>query len=249
MGATGGGIYEPAFVRGLFDEMARTYGVVNLVTSFGFAARWRKQCVRRIDIRPGMAVADLMTGMGELCPDLARRVGAAGAITAVDLSPVMCRRTRDHARRSPCPVEVVETDVLEWDGGTASADAVVSSFGLKTFDGPQAARLAGQIARLLKPGGCFSVVEISVPPNRWLRLPYLFYLRHVIPLLGRAFLGNPDNYRMLGVYTEAFGDCVGFAAACRRAGLVAREESYFFGCATGVSGHKPAGSEAAACAL
>jgi hypothetical protein len=31
--------YDPARVRALFDEMAATYGIVNLVASFGFAAR------------------------------------------------------------------------------------------------------------------------------------------------------------------------------------------------------------------
>ena len=40
--------------------------------------------------------------------------------------------------------------------------------------------------------------------RRLLRWPYLFYIKHVIPWVGRAFLGNPQNYRMLGVYTEEF---------------------------------------------
>jgi ubiquinone/menaquinone biosynthesis methyltransferase len=238
--ATDQGIYEPAYVRRLFDQMARTYGAVNLVSSFGFAVRWRRQCVRRLPLEAGGTVVDLMTGMGELCPDLARRLGPAGVVRAVDLSPEMCARARDQARRCPCRVDVIEADALAVDLPAASADAVASSFGLKTFSDDQLAGLAARIERVLKPGGSYSVVEISVPPNRWLRWPYLFYVNRVIPLIGRAFLGNPDNYRMLGTYTGAFGDCRRFEAACRRAGLVAHPASYFFGCATGVFGHKPA---------
>ena len=59
-------LYDPTFVTSLFDEMARTYGVVNLVSSFGFTLLWRRQCLRSIRIDPSDEVLDLMTGMGEL---------------------------------------------------------------------------------------------------------------------------------------------------------------------------------------
>ena len=233
-----GGIYEPVFVRGLFNEMARTYGIINLITSFGFSARWRKQCLYKIDIRPGMAAMDLMTGMGELCPDLARRLGRSGSIRAIDLSPEMCRRARRHVDRCISPIEIIEGDVLQCELGE-TADVVVSSFGLKTFSQHQLRRIAEILARLLKPGGSFSFLEISVPASRWLRWPYMFYLKRIIPLLGKVLLGNPDNYRMLGVYTTAFQNCTLFKEECLRAGLMVQEASYFFGCATGVYGQKP----------
>lgn len=116
---------------------------------------------------------------------------------------------------------------------------IVSSFGLKTFSPDQIERLTVEVARLLKPGGVFSFLEISVPSNRLLRWPYLAYLRYLIPMIGRAFLGNPENYRMLSVYTEHFGNCHWAAQSFERAGLQVQEEAYFFGCATGVSGYKP----------
>jgi ubiquinone/menaquinone biosynthesis C-methylase UbiE len=232
-------LYEPRFVRALFDEMAATYGVINLISSFGFAARWRKQCVRALAAQPGWSVLDLMTGMGELCPDLARAVGPAGSVRAIDLSPEMCRRAARTAERCGCRVEVIEADALADDLVPADVDGVVSSFGLKTFSPEQTRRLAEQVARRLKPGGRFAFVEISVPPAPWLRGPYLFYLNHVIPLVGRALLGNPDNYRMLGVYTQRFRDCGAARVEFERAGLVTEERCYFYGCATGLCGYKP----------
>jgi len=53
------------------------------------------------------------------------------------------------------------------------------------------------------------------------------------------FLGNPANYRMLGVYTREFGHCRHFAQCLREQGLEVAEGSYFFGCTTGVRGIKP----------
>lgn len=61
----------------------------------------------------------------------------------------------------------------------------------------------------------------------------------MIPLVGRLLLGDPACYRMLGAYTEAFGDASHFAECLRHEGLEVAEASFFFGCATGVRGVKP----------
>ena len=198
-------LYQPSFVRALFDEMALSYGTVNLISSFGFNYCWRRQCLREVAIRPGDRVLDLMTGQGELLSDLARRVELTGELTGVDFSAVMCERARLNAvRRVPCACEVIEADVMSAELPVAHYDVVVSSFGLKTFSAEQRAVLAQRIHASLKPGGVFSLVEISVPPARWLAWPYLFYLRWVIPWVG-ALCWATDNYRLLGVYT-AFGN-------------------------------------------
>lgn len=93
----------------------------------------------------------------------------------------------------------------------------------------------------MKPGGSFSFVEISVPPFPLIRGAYTLYLKWLIPWLGRALLGNPDSYRMLGTYTEAFDNAKRFSGCLKGAGLEVTLVSYFFGCATGVRGSKPAG--------
>jgi demethylmenaquinone methyltransferase/2-methoxy-6-polyprenyl-1,4-benzoquinol methylase len=232
--------YDPSFVARLFDEMSGTYGLVNVLSSFGFCVLWRRQCLDRVAFRPGMVVYDLMSGMGELWPGVFRRMSGPGTVRAVDISEQMCRRAaaNKHYGRGSA-VEICRADVLASDLPAGSADAVVSSFGLKTFSPPQQRQLAATVARLLRPGGAFSFIEISVPPARWLRALYLFYLDRLIPPIGRALLGNPDNYRLLGVYTRAYGNSSTFAAALRDDGLEVDERPHFFGCATGVSGRRP----------
>jgi ubiquinone/menaquinone biosynthesis methyltransferase len=233
-------LYDPAFVKRLFDEMAATYGIVNLLSSFGFARRWRRQCVGGVPIRPGDRILDMMTGMGEIIPDAARRVGERGSITAIDFSARMCEKARRYADdRLPCSVRVVEADVLSVDLPPGSADVVLSSFGLKTLSADQLRVLARQVHDVLVPGGRLSFVEISVPLSRWLRPVYMFYLRRAIPMIGALFLGNPDNYRWLGVYTDAFGDCSDARRAFSESGLEVEMVSFFFGCATGIVGRKP----------
>ena len=68
---------------------------------------------------------------------------------------------------------------------------------------------------------------------------YRFYLRKVLPLVERFALRGAQDFAMLGVYVGHFGDCGFFARALRREGLIVEYKRYFFGCATGVVGHKP----------
>lgn len=134
---------------------------------------------------------------------------------------------------------VVEANALQCPLRDSSFDFVFSSFGLKTFSPLQLETLAKEIARVLRPGGQFSLLEISVPPSRVVAAPYLFYLHRVIPLIGRLFLGNPENYRMLGIYTSNFCNCHTALDAFEAAGLRTSMKSFFFGCATALVGRKP----------
>jgi ubiquinone/menaquinone biosynthesis C-methylase UbiE len=227
--------YSPASIRELFDEMAATYGIVNLVSSFGFCARWRRQVTYGLQLADGSHVVDLMSGMNELCRSLSAHAPRALRLTAVDMSPGMVSRARNDW---PFDVTSCLEDALTWDFEPESADAVISSFGLKTLNQDQQLHLSRCVARLLRSGGVFSFVEISVPPGRLLRLLYLFYLNRIIPWIGRLFLGNPSNYRMLGFYTREFGGCEHFAECMRQQGMQVTVVSHFFGCATGVRGFK-----------
>lgn len=228
--------YDPAAVRDLFNEMSATYGIVNFISSFGFTLRWRNQALRNIPVAETSHVVDLMSGMNELCRSLSHHASPKLQVTAVDISPEMVHRARNDW---PFHVEAKIEDVLTWHFEPDSADAVISSFGLKTFDRDQQMQLARIVASLLRPGGDFSFVEVSVPQARILRWLYMFYLGRIIPWIGRLFLGDPTNYRMLGIYTQDFGTCQHFAECLQQQGLQVSTVRYFFGCATGVRGIKP----------
>ncbi len=216
--------------------MASTYGHVNLISSFGFTARWRHQAVAGLPLASADCVVDLMSGMGELWRSLGSTLPPSARVVGVDISPEMARRTQ---REWPFSTQVDVADVLTWEPKGAFADVVVSSFGLKTFDREQQRRLAYRVGHVLKPGGTYSFIEISVPRFLPLRAACLFYLKRLIPIVGRVLLGNPDCYRMLGAYTQAFDNAAHFAGCLKEAGLEVAPVSYFFGCATGVRGTKP----------
>lgn len=221
--------------------MAQTYGIVNMISSLGFTVRWRRQCVQAITIPEDASCLDLMAGMGETCHNLARVLGPTGRITALDISRVMCKHIAEKTKYIGLPdgINAIHADVLACPLSDDSFDVVVSTFGLKTFNEEQTKILASEVYRILKPGGRFSFLEISIPPLAVLRLPYIFYLKYMIPFIGRIFMGNPDNYRLLYVYTAAFKNGRSALDAFAKAGLQAEYQSRFFGCASLVCGSKP----------
>lgn len=238
-------IYNPKFVSDLFDSMSSTYGLTNYISSFGFTERWRRHCIRKIEIEvhvKPLVFYDLMSGMGELWPSIRKSGISLKKINAVDISPKMNRIAKQNLSKVNQQVNVLQQDILNNNIESNSADCIVSSFGLKTFSNEQLAQLSKEIVRILKPGGSFSFVEISVPTNPFLKWPYLFYLKMLIPIVGFLFQGNSSDYKMLGIYTTAFGNCELFHDLLVKAGLTSSFQKLFFGCASIAWGTKSSSS-------
>ena len=235
-------IYDPQFVKGVFDRCSDKYITFSLVCSLGFTERWRRQCVALMPALPrsGARGYDLMAGTGEVWPHLLRRFGDIEAITAVDISSGMHRRAMErlHAHRAQ-RIDFIEDDVLASGLAPESADFVISTFGLKTFNSAQHERLAALVARVLKPGGVFAMIEASDPRGWWLRPLYRFHLKVVLPLIERMVLRGAQDFAMIGTYSTNFGDASRFAQMLRAEGLEVEYRRFFFGCATAVAGRRP----------
>lgn len=231
--------YEPTFVEELFDEMSGSYARMNYITSFGFSERWRQQSVKTFDIKEGDTVVDLMTGMGECWKYIFKKAKKPINLIALDFSSEMIQYAKRKVPKHPNQdITILKENVFQNAIKSNSADFITSGFGLKTFNSEQLYQLAQEIDRILKIGGQFSLIDVSVPSNSFLKAFYMFYLKRVIPILGWLFLGNPDNYKMLGIYTEAFDNAKEVAEIFKSYNFEVQYQSYFFGCASGVTGKK-----------
>ena len=235
-------IYDPVFVKGVFDRCSRRYIAFSYFCSMGFTERWRRQCVAAIPEpdSPPAEIIDMMSGTGEAWAHILERFAAVGHLTAVDISSGMHAHAMDrlHQMRRD-NIRFIEADVLSAELESASADVIVSTFGLKTFNAEQHRRLAATIARVLKPGGTFSLIEASDPRGWVLRPLYRFHLAAVLPMIERLFMRGAQDFAMIATYSRNFGDARGIAAELANEGLEVEFRRYFFGCATGVVGRKP----------
>ena len=54
----------------------------------------------------------------------------------------------------------------------------------------------------------------------------------------KIFVGNPESYKMLGVYTEEFKNSKNVFEIFYNLGFEVEYIEYFFGCASGIKGKK-----------
>ncbi|MFL9835331.1 class I SAM-dependent methyltransferase [Chryseobacterium terrae] len=232
-------IYEPKFVKQLFNQMSGSYERMNYITSFGFSIRWRKQFLTKLGkSNENLNVIDLLSGLGENWIYLKQNFPNS-TFSALDFSEEMVLKSKNKGNKVfKNNLNLLCEDILENQLESHSFDIVSCAYGLKTFNEQQLEILAKEISRILKPNGKFSFVEVSKPRNKFLYYPYQFYLSKIIPVLGKLFLGNPNDYKMLWIYTENFKNCDFAKEIFKRNNLDVKSENYFYGCATGIYGTK-----------
>ena len=237
-------IYDSKYVEELFDNMSGSYDRMNYITSFGFSSAWRNQCIKDLDLSNSRVIIDLMSGMGACWKPIAKKAPKDAQLIALDFSGEMVKHVKNRVSKIDLEkITVLKEDVFNNSIDSGIADCVISGFGLKTFSSDQIDALAREIERLLKPDGQFSLIDVSVPNSKVLKFFYLFYLKRVIPVLGRMFLGNPSTYKMLGVYTVNFQNSREVKRIFEKHHFEVEYIAYFFGCASGIKGRKLAETE------
>jgi ubiquinone/menaquinone biosynthesis methyltransferase len=232
-------IYNPEYVKGLFNHMSSSYERVSYITSFGFSISWRAQFLEPFQSTiDKIEVIDLLTGMGETWGAVKTKFPNA-KLTALDFSPEMLKNAKTKSEKHfDNDVLLLQQDILKSELPSNHYDIVICAFGLKTFDEEQLHVLATETKRILKAGGQFSFIEVSKPRNKILKRLFGLYLKQIIPVLGRLLLGNPTEYKMLWRYTDKFDNAKSAEAIFNNQGLTTKSNSYFYGCSTGFSGQK-----------
>lgn len=109
----------------------------------------------------GMTVLEPGPGMGFFTPELARRVGDAGRVVAVDIQPKMLARLKRRLFKAglleQVDLRLAQPDSMGVDDLAGTVDLVVAFFVVHEFPAPE--RFFAEAARALKPGGSLLLVE------------------------------------------------------------------------------------------
>ncbi len=171
-------------VRQMFDAIAPRYDLVNRLMTFRLDVRWRRLAVRSLELSPGAVVADLASGTGDLCVELARQHLRP---LSVDLSFGML-----HADRSGAPR--AQADILRLPFPDAALDGVTCGFALRNL--VDLGVFFDELGRAVRPGGRIALLDVATPPNAVLRWGHRIYFGRVVPLIG-GLLSDPAAYRYL----------------------------------------------------
>jgi demethylmenaquinone methyltransferase/2-methoxy-6-polyprenyl-1,4-benzoquinol methylase len=163
----------------LFAPLAATYDRYARLLSLGQDPRWRRFLVSRIDAQPEDRILDVASGTGAVAHELRRRFGCS--VVALDQSAEMLAVAR---ARGDEGIEVLQGRAEALPFADASFDGLTFTYLLRYVDDPEAT--VKELARVVRPGGRVGMLEFYVPPNALARAAWEFYVRALLPLLGRA---------------------------------------------------------------
>ena len=185
-----------AEIRSMFSAIAGRYDLLNRVLSLGTDRSWRRRTCDLLEVAPGMLVADLCCGTGDLALALASR---GARVVAADFSHPMLT----HAAAKGTP-RVTEADCLRLPFRDATFDRVTVGFGVRNFQDLGAG--LSEIRRVLRPGGMAGILEFASPAPTPFRVIYHAYLGLVVPPLGAVLTGKGSAYRYLASSIREFPD-------------------------------------------
>ena len=159
-------IYEPEFVKKLFNQMSSSYEKMNYITSFGFSIRWRKQFLNKLGkSEEKLNVIDLLSGLGENWKFIKHNFPNSN-FYALDFSENMINQSSKKGEKVfKNKLNLICDNMLENNLECNSFDIISCAYGLKTFNEDQINIIAKEVHRILKPNGKFILAPIMSQIN------------------------------------------------------------------------------------
>lgn len=138
---------------GLYDAISWV-----MALSVGGESRFRQLALDGLAIAPDASVLDLCCGSGQATRYLVTR---SRQVTGLDASP----RSLDRARRLVPTVTYVQAMAEQMPFADGQFDLVHTSMALHEMQPRQLQLILSEVYRVLRPGGCFTLVDFHRPLN------------------------------------------------------------------------------------
>jgi demethylmenaquinone methyltransferase / 2-methoxy-6-polyprenyl-1,4-benzoquinol methylase len=188
------------FVRHLFDDTARHYDGINQIFSLGSGAWYRRRCLSRAGLRPGLRTLDVAIGTGLIAQEAVAITGCPRDVVGIDLSAAMLAVAR---RKLAIPLIQGLAETLPI--ADRSVDFVTMGYALRHV--PDLVAAFREFHRVLRPGGTVLALEIGKPTKPLTRAFVSTYLGRLVPLLCRWAIGLRSR-QLMDYYWQTIENCV-----------------------------------------
>jgi len=183
-----------AYVSRIFDSTAHHYDTIEALLLKG-ALWYRKHCLKRAGLGPGMKVLDVAIGTGAVARGAVQLVGPTGRVVGVDPSANMIAQARKHFS-GPISRGVAERLPFR----DAEFDFVTMGIALRHV--PDLVATFREYYRVLKPGGTMWILEGHAPASPMgRRLTRLFMFR-MVPAMTLLATGSHEAKEFMEFYWD-----------------------------------------------
>lgn len=194
-------IRSPKPLHGMFSAVPPRYDLINHIITIGMDTGWRRKAVKRCLEERITRFLDVGCGTGDLALTVARSTGENTEIIGLDYSDTMLEKAREKAWHMGLNnrVSFVSGDASELPFEDNYFDCVGISFAFRnlTFQNTLGKPHLKEVARVVKPGGRYVIVESSQPENRIIRWLDHLYIKAFVGPVGKLLSGNRGAYGYL----------------------------------------------------
>ncbi|WP_044749067.1 demethylmenaquinone methyltransferase [Bacillus alveayuensis] len=226
-------------VHKVFETIYKHYDRMNSVISFKRHVAWRKETMKRMNVRPGSECLDVCCGTADWTIALAHAAGKNGKVIGLDFSKNMLSIGEQKVKEQNLEnVELIWGNAMELPFEDNRFDYVTIGFGLRNV--PDYMQVLKEMYRVTKPGGKVVCLETSQPTMIGFRQLYLFYFRYIMPLFGKLFAKSYEEYSWLQESARDFPGMKELKKMFEQAGLIDVEVKAFTGGVAAMHlGYKP----------
>ena len=191
-------------VREMFSRVSQRYDFLNHFLSMGLDILWRRRAAREArGLGAGDTLADLCTGTGDLAFAL-HSVAPLARIVALDFTyEMVAYGPKKAARKKVAGLEFGIGDSLSLPLKENSVAIASVAFGIRNVADLNLG--LSEMVRVVRPGGKVLVLEFTKPKGFLFGPLYMFYFRHILPLVGRLIAATAgDAYKYLPQSVQAF---------------------------------------------
>ena len=165
--------------------------------------RYKSMLIEQAAIQPGQQVLDLGCGTGTLAI-MAKQSQPSAEVTGLDADPDMLKvaRHKSSERKAHVKFDVGFTNKLPYPD--SSFDRVMSSIMIHHLKTPEKITTAGEVFRVLKPGGELHIIDFGKPHTWYGKLlgPFLFKFEEANDNIAGSL---PEIFGAPGLKTEITG--------------------------------------------
>ncbi len=191
-------------VSSMFGSIVSWYDILNTVLSCGIDRLWRRRLVKEVRLGTTGKVLDLAAGTLGVSLSIVKRYPNA-IVPALDFClPMLLKGKSKLKGRNAQQIMPVAADAKRLPLADASVDCITIAFGIRNVLPRQDA--LKEMARVLTPGGRVCILEFGSGKNKIWGGLYNFYLRKILPGIGKIFSGDAKAYTYLADTIMQFPD-------------------------------------------
>ena len=201
-------------VKNMFDSIAKRYDFLNHFLSAGVDYYWRKVALKLTYFPENAVLLDVACGTGDFAHSAYKR--GVRNIFGADLSLPMLRLFDKKFQWIQGKITQMVAEQIPFRNEVFTNITV--AFGVRNFYNLSEA--FSSFNRILKPGGCVTILEFCMPKNPVIKSLYKFYFKNILPVIGKTISGDPGAYEYLPNSVEEFDTNVNLVQLLGDAGFI-----------------------------